>query len=163
MLIELHTRPPDLQLIDDDTFPAHADDGNGVAGYYYGPSALSTGSPIDITTSSDATTNEKEIQLIQKEEQITYYYIGNKLWYIPLYFSFAFVVYVGYLIIWNETSRVIKVAQFIQTNGTMLKARRIYDNNRQHYGDGDGNATSEDLSAIILKYLDEVRDEYEDY
>lgn len=80
-----------------------------------------------------------------------------------MYFSFAFVVYVGYLIIWNETSRVIKVAQFIQTNGTMLKARTIYDNNRQHYEDGDGNATSEDLSAIILKYLDEVLDEYETY
>ncbi|KAI5711637.1 hypothetical protein M8J75_001964 [Diaphorina citri] len=35
----------------------------------------------------------------EKAAEFTYFFLGRKLWYIPLYFSIYFVIYVGYLVL----------------------------------------------------------------
>lgn len=37
----------------------------------------------------------------------TFFYLGSKFWYFPLYYSFAFVIYVGYLLVKTAAIRII--------------------------------------------------------
>lgn len=69
-------------------------------GYYSNPSYV-TLSPVFFTTPALPPLKGSE------ESSHTHYYLGNKLWYIPLYCGFAFVAYFGYIIIRNVVLRKI--------------------------------------------------------
>lgn len=66
-------------------------------GYYANPSYV-TFTPVTFTT-SEPVVSEDAVQ------PYTYYHIGTKFWYLPLYFTIAFVVLYGYLIIVNAAFR----------------------------------------------------------
>lgn len=68
-------------------------------GYYPNPS-YGTLSPVFFTTT------ELPVKSYV-ESPHTYYYLGNKIWYIPLYFAIAFVAFYGYIIIRNVVWRAI--------------------------------------------------------
>lgn len=44
---------------------------------------------------------------ISQNKNYTFYHLGSKFWYFPLYYSFAFVIYVGYLLIKTAVVRAI--------------------------------------------------------
>lgn len=65
-------------------------------GYYPNPSYV-TLTPVTFTTSLP--------EVGDSVQPYTYYHIGAKFWYLPLYFMFAFVVFYGYMIIANAAFR----------------------------------------------------------
>lgn len=66
-------------------------------GYYANPSYV-TFTPVTFTTSAPVVSDDSP-------QPYTYYHIGTKFWYLPLYFMVAFVIFYGYLIIANVAIR----------------------------------------------------------
>lgn len=58
--------------------------------FYYMPPPNSTHQPMEITPAPEENRNKKPY---------TYYYIGRKLWYIPMYFSAYFAAYITSLLV----------------------------------------------------------------
>ncbi len=47
-------------------------------------------------------------------QQYTLFHLGAKFWYFPLYYSFAFVIYVGYLLVHTALTRILNFIPGLQ-------------------------------------------------
>lgn len=102
------------------------------AGYYNNPSYVTLSPVIFTTQQSLLNTKDEDV------EPYTYYFVGTKLWYIPLYFMFAFVVFYAYMIIRNATVRktYVTTARWQQPDEiaavmeNVQKAFELYNNTR---------------------------------
>ncbi|XP_073990995.1 uncharacterized protein [Rhodnius prolixus] len=65
----------------------------------------------------------------------TYYYIGRHLWYIPLYFSIYFVIYVGLLVLKSIARHKIQFPQNLHEAATTreLHALRSLEKAKEKY------------------------------
>lgn len=76
----------------------------------------------------------------------TYYYIGRKLWYIPLYFSLYFIVYVFVLVLKSIARHKIQFNQYFEENRAM---------------EGEGKQM-ENLTEHVISSIDVATDKYGD-
>lgn len=53
-------------------------------------------------------------QIRQTHNHYELYHLGAKFWYFPLYYSFAFVIYVGYLLIKTAAVRLFNFIPGLQ-------------------------------------------------
>lgn len=62
----------------------------------------------------------------EKAAEFTYFFLGRKLWYIPLYFSIYFVLYVGFLVLKAIARHKLKFPQALK-NAAVVSARDFSD------------------------------------
>ena len=92
----------------------------------------------EVTTTTEAPEDER-----LNKGQYSYYYLGRKLWYIPLYFSIYFIIYIGILILKSIARHKVSVFQDFQDktrksrnlelNNTMENVTRAIDISRQKF------------------------------
>lgn len=66
----------------------------------------------------------KEEEEKEKATEFTYFFLGRKLWYIPLYFSIYFVLYVGYLVMKAIARHKIKFPHLLH-NAAVVSGRDL--------------------------------------
>jgi hypothetical protein len=93
------------------------------------------------TTASPADPSEK------RQQPYSYYYIGRKLWYIPLYFSLYFVIYVAALII-----RAIARHKVTFPNRLPQQARNLDETPSEELDSQSANI-NKILDDMFLKYM----------
>ncbi|KAK9889386.1 hypothetical protein WA026_004660 [Henosepilachna vigintioctopunctata] len=71
-------------------------------------------------------TEEKRVS----KPQYSYYYIGRKLWYIPLYFSVYFIIYVTFLILKSIARHKIQFKHDFVDHHHARASRQLTDNER---------------------------------
>lgn len=63
--------------------------------------------PLLRENSKDILRSPSSSLLAKDEPNVSLYHLGSIFWYFPLHYSFAFVIYVGYLLIKTAVLRVI--------------------------------------------------------
>ncbi|KAL1464529.1 hypothetical protein WDU94_004163 [Cyamophila willieti] len=62
----------------------------------------------------------------EKAAEFTYFFLGRKLWYIPLYFSIYFVLYVGYLVLKAIARHKLKFPHLLH-NASVVSGRDLIE------------------------------------
>lgn len=81
-------------------------------GYGYGTPSYVTPGPIYFTTAFPTKSVPPPAAVIEYPGVYTHYFLGNKLWYIPLYFGFAFVAFFGYIVVRDLVIRRFNLPPF---------------------------------------------------
>lgn len=103
------------QLIYEDHHPHHDDhdhDHDHIV-YHHHHHTTTTPPPPPPTTAAP------EVEDTRVTNRFSYYYLGKKLWYLPLYFSVYFIIYVGALIIKSIARHKITYPQHFKTKRSL--------------------------------------------
>lgn len=109
--------------------------------FYHFPHFYHDLKPLTTSTTTPAP-EEKRVN----KRPYTYYYIGRKLWYIPLYFSLYFIVYVFVLVLKSIARHKITFNQYFEDNRAMK----------------DDDSKMESLTEQVLISIDDATHKYED-
>ncbi|XP_054267202.1 uncharacterized protein LOC128989344 [Macrosteles quadrilineatus] len=92
--------------------------------YYYYPPSPPSNQYLPIPTPPPPPPPPPPAPQEERQSDYTYYYLGPKLWYVPLFFSIYFVIYVGALIIKAVAKHKILLPQQLYNAATSVYQSR---------------------------------------